>query len=147
MLSKYVTQATVFDINQIIAIEKDSYENPWTKNHFINDLKNKHSLNYVCKINSQLIGYLFGYLIEKEYYLNKITIKKNFRKQKNGKSLFQECVNDLSNKNVRCIQLEVSSLNLSAQKFYENLNFKYVGLRKDYYFRGNHGLLYNLDVK
>jgi len=147
MLSNYIEKTSIFDIDEIIMIEKDSYENPWKKQHFIDDIKNKYSLNYVYKNSNELRGYLFGYLIENEYHLNKITVKKTCRQKKVGKSLFFHCLKQLSEENVSCIQLEVNSLNLIAQKFYKSLNFIEVGVREKYYSDNQDALLYNLEIK
>ena len=147
MSSNYIIEASVFDIDEILMIEKDSYEKPWKKQHFADDIKNKFSINYVCKNSHELIGYLFGYLIEDEYHLNKITVKKTCRQKKVGKSLFAYCLKQLSHKNVNSIQLEVSSLNLIAQNFYKSLNFIEVGVREKYYSDNQDALLYNLEIK
>ena len=147
MLNSFVQIVRCNHINQIIPIEKESYANPWTEEHFKKDVRNPISLNFLYKKNNKLIGYLFGYLIKDEYHLNKITIKKKYRQKKIGSSLFSCCLSELINKNVRCIQLEVSSLNLTAQKFYKNLNFIKVGVRKNYYSKNEHALLYNLEIK
>ena len=134
-------------LNQIIEIEYDSYNNPWTKEHFKNDINHKCSMNYLYKKNNKLLAYLFGYLVGDEYHLNKITVKQKYRQKNIGKLLFLHCLDKLLKKNVKSIQLEVSSLNLIAQKFYENLNFKYVGIRNNYYAKNDHGLLYTLELK
>ena len=147
MSSNYTQNIRTLDVNDIISIERESYKNPWTKNHFQNDIKNKYSLNYMYKKDNELMAYLFGHLIQDEYYLNKITVKKKYRQKKIGESLFFHCFNELSDKNVRCIQLEVSSLNLIAQEFYKSLNFIEVGKRKSYYSKNEHALLYNLEIK
>ena len=84
MLVNYIKNANNYHINEILSIEKESYNNPWTKNHF---------------------------------------------------------------KNVRSIQLEVSSLNLTAQKFYKNLNFIQNGLRRNYYSKNEYALLYTLRIR
>jgi len=76
------------------------------------------------------------------FHFNKITMKK-YRQI----IIFIDCLMSLINKNVKYIQLEVSSLNLRAQKFYKKLNFKYVSIRENYYSRDEHTLLYILEVK
>ena len=143
----YIEDISLLDIDAIILIEKKSYKNPWTINHFKNDIQNKLSLNYMYKNNNELKGYLFGYLIKDEYHLNKITVKRIHRQKKIGKLLFFYCLKQLSSKNVRCIQLEVSSLNLIAQKFYKSLSFVEVGIRKKYYSEYDDALLYNLEIR
>ena len=147
MKSDFIKDINISDINELILIEEESYNNPWTRNHFKQDIENKYSLNYIYKKNNQLLGYLFGYLIGHEYHLNKITVKKKYRQKKIGKLLFLRCLKDLMVKDVRCIQLEVSSLNLIAQKFYKSLSFVEVGIRKKYYSDCEDALLYNLEIK
>ena len=138
---------SILDINKIILIENESYRKPWTKSHFENDIKNKQSINFMYKKNNEIIAYLFGYLIDDEYHLNKITVKKIYRGKKIGKTLFNYCLDELLLRNVKSIQLEVSSLNLVAQKFYKSLDFLQVGIRKKYYSENEDALLYNLEIK
>ena len=144
---KVIKKATNSHIDNIVNIEKESYQNPWTKKHFSNDISHSYAMNYVFIYNKELIGYLFGYLINGEYHLNKITIKNIYRGKSIGKELFLYCLKKLRDKRVKCIQLEVSSLNLIAQKFYKNLNFIYTGVRKDYYSKNEDALLYILRLK
>ena len=60
--------------------------------------------------------------------------------------IFSHCLDNLIKSQVKSIQLEVSSLNLVAQKFYKNLNFTDIGIRKDYYSKNEHALLYILEL-
>lgn len=145
--SDHIMEVKIADINEIIQIENSSYQSPWVKEHFEKDISNQYSINYIYKKDKELIGYLFGYLINDEYHLNKITIKEEHRCKKNGKLLFSYCLEKLINLDVKCIQLEVSSLNLIAQNFYKSLGFIKVGLRENYYSVHEHAVLYNLEIK
>ena len=145
--SKYIENVNITDIDEMILIENESYKSPWIKQHFKDDINNKYSMNYMYKKDKEILGYLFGYLIGEEYHLNKITVKEKYRSQRIGKSLFLHCLNELTNLNVKCIQLEVSSLNLIAQRFYKSLGFVIVGMRKSYYSEFEDAFLYNLEVK
>ena len=129
-------------INDIAKIEKETYNNPWTKQHIKNDVNHSYGVNYIYIQDKELIAYLFGYLIDDEYYLNKITVKEVYRQKNIGKYLFLYCMKKLKDKHVKCIHLEVSSLNLIAQKFYKNLNFIYSGVRKNYYSKNEDAFLY-----
>ena len=144
---QYIEYVDIIDIDEIIDIEYKTYNNPWTKEHFINDINKSYSINYMYKKNDKISGYLFGYLIEPEFHLNKITVVANERRKKIGRVFLNFCLKQLLFKNVKCIQLEVSSLNLIAQRFYKNLGFIRVGIRKKYYSEFEDALLYNLEVK
>ena len=145
--SDYIKKIKKADIDEIIQIENDSYKSPWIKEHFVKDISNQYSINYMYKRDKELIGYLFGYLINDEYHLNKITVKEQHRYKKIGKLLFSYCLDKLINLDVKCIQLEVSSLNLIAQNFYKSLGFIKVGLRQNYYSIHEDAVLYNLEIK
>ena len=147
MSPNYIQKITALDINDIVLIEKKTYKNPWSRTHFENDIENKFSINYKFKKNNELIAYMFGYLIDDEYQLNKITVKEKYRENNIGNLLFNYCLTHLLNKNVKIIQLEVSSLNLVAQKFYKNLKFRRVGVREKYYSNNEDAFLYNLEIK
>ena len=53
----------------------------------------------------------------------------------------------LTNKQIKTIYLEVSNFNLLAQKLYKEIGFKQCGIRKNYYSKGDHALLFNLDLR
>ena len=144
---KHIEDINIVDIDEIMLIESCSYKNPWVRSHFKNDINNKSSMNYIYRKDKKILGYLFGYLIKDEYQLNKITVKEEFRSQKIGKLLFSHCLNQLVDLNVKCVQLEVSSLNLIAQRFYKKIGFIRVGMRKKYYSEFEDALLYNLEIK
>ena len=145
--SKYIQGASISNIREILLIEQESYLSPWSEKHFKDDINNQNSINYIYKRDEELFGYLFGYLIDSEYHLNKITVKKKYRQNNIGKTLFYHCLDELVFKNVARIQLEVGSLNLIAQNFYKNIGFIQVGLRKKYYSKYEDALLYNLEMK
>ena len=146
-MSDYIENINILDLDEIAIIEKKAYRNPWTKRHFKSDINQKYSLNYKYVKNNKLIGYLFGYLIEDEYHLNKITVKEKFRARKIGKILLSYCLKKIADKNVKYIHLEVSSSNVIAQNFYRSFNFVNVGVRKKYYSKYEDALLYNLEIK
>ena len=59
-------------IDDILEIENSSYLRPWTKQSFMNEIDNEISSNWVYISSSKLIGYLFGWKIENEFYYKTI---------------------------------------------------------------------------
>ena len=49
-------------------------------------------------------------------------------------------------KNLNLILLEVSVNNIPAQKCYKSFGFTSIGVRKDYYSKGDDAILYNLNL-
>ena len=64
----------------------------------------------------------------------------------NGKTLIEHLICILYKRNIHRIYLESSIQNIHAQKLYESLNFHKIGLHKDYYTKGEHAILYYMDL-
>ena len=64
-----------------------------------------------------------------------------------GKELIQHIIIRLISYDVKVILLEVSANNVPSRKCYKSLGFIRMGIRKDYYSRGDDAILYNLDLK
>ena len=47
MSNSSIQTVRYYHINEIIPIEKESYNSPWAEEYFNNDIRNKCSLNYI----------------------------------------------------------------------------------------------------
>ena len=124
-----ILNATIYDFNSILSIEKD-LKLPTTNFKLFSNLIELDKIFVVKVISSnQLIGFveLQGDLEEAEIIT--LGIKKNFQNQGYGKQL----INFIIKKNYKNIFLEVSSSNLKALNFYKSLGFKKISIRKNYY--------------
>ena len=133
-------------LEQILSIERSSFSKPWTEYHFMSDLNNKISVNWVYLNNIQVIGYLFGWHVMDEYHLNNIAVAKRFRENGTAIYLLKNMVSYLNDIKVKSVLLEVSSSNLPARKLYEKMGFVPQGERKDYYTKGDDAVLYTLEI-
>ena len=124
-----ILNATIYDFNSILSIEKD-LKLPATNFKLFSNLMELDKI-FVMKVipSNQLIGFveLQGDLEETEIIT--LGIKKNFQNQGYGKQL----INFIINKNYKNIFLEVSLSNLKALNFYKSLGFKKISIRKNYY--------------
>lgn len=131
------------DIQNIIDMEKECFENKaWNKEMIESDFE-KRSSYLICYTNEdEPIGYL-GFLdLDSECEILRIGIRKRFRKQGYAQSLieylFDFCLEQKKDK----IFLEVSSLNNVAINLYRKMGFKLINVRKNYYSEGNDALNY-----
>lgn len=124
-----ILNATIYDFNSILSIEKD-LKLPATNFKLFSNLIELDKV-FVVKVipSNQLIGFveLQGDLEETEIIT--LGIKKNFQNQGYGKQL----INFIIKKNYKNIFLEVSLSNLKALNFYKSLGFKKISIRKNYY--------------
>ena len=132
-------------LQEILNIERKSFSNPWTEDHFKYDLNNKISVNWVYQDDEHVVGYLFGWQLIDEYHLNNIAVAESFRENGIGIQLLKNMLLCLKEVEVKSVFLEVSSSNLPARKLYEKMCFIPQSERKDYYTKGDDAILYMLE--
>ena len=142
-----IIPAQLHHLNDIIFIEKSAFNQPWTKNKFMNDIQSElDSENWVYVINEIVAGYIFGWIIQGEFHLNNIAVHPEYLRRSIGKNLIQHIIARVILRNVGVILLEVSAENIPARKCYQSLGFNQMGIRRDYYSMGDDAILYNLEL-
>ena len=143
-LRSIIIEANSSHVKDILDIEIKSFENPWSERSFISEMNNKVSSNWVCVLDSKLIGYLFGWHIKDEFHINNIAVHEKFRRFGIAQNMINNVALEFMLKN---IFLEVSKLNSKAILLYEKLGFKDNGTRKKYYSDGSDAILYKMDIE
>ena len=129
-----IAELSIKNIEEIVEIEQNAFDNPWTRNQFIESCKqaNKY-LNYVYYDSTKVIGYLISQIILDEVHLYKIVVSKQNQKNKVGSKLLRFMIEECKKLNKIRVCLEVDSENYKAINLYEKFNFINVGSRKKYY--------------
>ena len=81
-----------------------------------------------------------------EFHLNNIAVHIDFQRRYIGRTLIKHVSVRLQKQDIRRIYLEVSGKNIPGQQLYESLGFQQNGMRMDYYEKGEHALLYHMDL-
>tara|TARA_B100001123_G_C14476973_1_gene696791 strand:- start:102 stop:524 length:423 start_codon:yes stop_codon:yes gene_type:complete len=139
-----ILEANKQHLNQILEIESKSFENPWSHQSFLSELKNSVSSNWVFVRDTQLLGYIFGWDLDADYHINNIAVKPSYRRKGVAKKMIDNIIFSSKIKNV---YLEVSRLNNEAINLYEKMGFSKNGLRKKYYNNGSDAILYKMEIK
>ena len=128
------------DITKIYNIEKRVFVNSWSKDSILQELKReKNSINLVCEINNNLVGYFFSHTIKKEIHILNLAIDIAFQHKGNGKAFFCMIFNNfLKHANVF---LEVKRTNFPAINLYLGFRFEEIDIRKKYYIDGEDALV------
>ena len=141
-----ITKLSIANIEEIIRIEQSSFDNPWTRNQFIDCCKkfNKY-LNFVYNDTSKVIGYLISEIILDEVHLYKIVVSKNYQNNNVGSKLLRFMIEECKKLNKIRVCLEVDSQNSNAIKLYKQFGFLTVGTRNKYY-ANNDAILMDLGL-
>ena len=134
-------------LEEIVAIENKSFNKSWLLDLIESDLQSEMDTeNWVYLADKQVLGYIIGWILMDEYHLNNIAVHPYFLRRGIGKKLIHHVISHLILKNISVILLEVSANNIPAQKCYQSVGFTQMGIRKDYYSKGDDAILYYLDL-
>tara|TARA_B100001057_G_scaffold405525_1_gene418529 strand:+ start:6416 stop:6877 length:462 start_codon:yes stop_codon:yes gene_type:complete len=123
---------SIDDLSNVHNLEIESYDFPWTKEILRDCILYKYDA-FTIYFNNILVGYIIAKIAFPETHILNLTIRKNFRKKRLGTSLIKLIINDSIIRGTEDIILEVRVNNHDAIALYQKLDFKKVGVRKDYY--------------
>lgn len=130
------------DLDEIIAIEKKSFADPWSQRLFRETLLFPHSVNFVLESpGGEVVGYLNLYLIAQEGHLLNLAIHPAWRRQGLATAMLAHTIQYLRQRQALQLFLEVREKNQSAIGLYRKLGFEVVGKRKKYYAETNEDAL------
>ena len=125
------------DIDQILAIERDSFPTPWSANIFRSEIISPISQLLVARVGHEwgelVAGYLVYWQVADEIHLHNIAVRRDMRRQGIASRLLGEAVRCSRLKGARWMTLEVRRSNRAAQLFYEKFDFSVGGIRPGYY--------------
>ncbi|MEW6048447.1 MAG: ribosomal protein S18-alanine N-acetyltransferase [Bacillota bacterium] len=133
-LDLIVDPMRVRDLNEIMIIERLSFSTPWSKGAFLSELLENDRAHYlVARMDGRAVGYVGIWLVADEGHITNVAVHPDYRSRGVGRRLM-EAITDLARRRgARRLTLEVRKSNLRAQRLYESLGFRSVGVRRGYY--------------
>ncbi len=142
-----IVPAELQHLEEIVSIENSAFIKPWKKNQIKDAIQSDLDSEHWVYIMDELVaGYIFGWIIHDEFHLNNIAVHPEYLRRNIGKGLIRHIISRVISRDIKVVLLEVSANNISAQECYKSLGFTQMGIRKDYYFKGDDAILYNLDL-
>jgi [ribosomal protein S18]-alanine N-acetyltransferase len=125
---------TLSDVDQVVQIETICFPTPWSREAFVNEVKNNQFATYfVAENQGQVIGYIGCWIIIDEANITNVAVLPEYRGQKIGEALLRTAMELARLKKATKMSLEVRVSNMVAQNLYSKLGFKRGGIRKNYY--------------
>lgn len=121
----------------ILEIERLSFNTPWSKEAFYQELKNLLAFYLVALDKDKVVGYIGSWIIFDECHITNVAIHPQYRRQGIAKNLIKILKDTVKIRGVTGITLEVRLSNHSAQNLYKSLGFIECGIRKGYYTDNN----------
>lgn len=130
MLIRTMTQE---DVDGVLAVERECFSEPWTRNMFLGELKQKAAVYRVAEENGTIVGYMGMYHVADEGHITNVAVAQKFRRQGIAGALISHFLDLARQWQLIFLTLEVRRGNDSAISLYRKYGFCEVGVRPHYY--------------
>ncbi len=124
---------TTADINNVIAIERASFQFPWSTRFFLDELQMDCARSILAELEGRIVGYVLFWLLPEEVDIHNIAVHPDFRRQGIGRLLLEQVVAAARGQERLRVTLDVRLSNAPAQNLYRSFGFVTRGVRKGYY--------------
>ena len=123
------------DVDAILAIEEDSFTDPWSGPAFAPLVNRDHVYFVVATREGEVIGYAVAYVAGGEAEIANFAVAGCARGQGVGRILLEHLLTALRDAAAVDVWLDVRASNVAARALYERFGFQEVGRRRGYYRR------------
>jgi len=136
------------DLRQVLEIERTAFDNPWTSALFLQELRIPFSRILVMRPaggpEEPIVGYLCRWFVADEIHVLNVAVHPQYRRLGLGTMLLDEAMREARAAQAEAVTLEVRRSNQAAQRLYAAFGFEEVGVRRNYYGRGEDALIMRL---
>lgn len=126
------------DLEQVMAIERASFNAPWSRQLFLTEFRNPAVSTLLVALDARrssrtIAGYIVFWVVADEMHIMNLAVAQKERRQGIGEELVRYGLRHGHRKGAQAAYLEVRASNSAAQGIYSRLGFTRAGLRKGYY--------------
>ena len=123
------------DLDQVCAIEEETFSMPWSRKSFQDTISYYHTLFLVAELDGEIAGYCGCYQSLEEAEITNIAVRRQLQGHGIGRRLLMELMRLGKEQGAFAYTLEVRVSNQAAIHLYESLGFVSFGIRKNFYER------------
>ena len=132
-----IQQMDIKDLDEVLSIEASGSLAPWSKNMFIEEMRNAFAFCFVIRKEDgpdrPVIGFICFRNMAEESELLKICVHPEYRELGVGKKLMKFYIDFSRERGIKTFYLEVHSSNHSAIHLYQSFSYQPSGMRKEFY--------------
>ena len=121
------------DMAEVLDIESEGFEYPWSEEDFIRCLRQRNCIGMVAEHDDKVVGFMIYELHKSRLHILNFAVAAEYRRRGVGSQMIAKLVAKLSNQRRTRILLEVRETNLDAQLFFRNSSFRAVSVLRDFY--------------
>jgi len=117
----------------VAEMERQCFSDPWSEKSVASELDNPLSLWLIAEVDGVVAGYVGSQTVLDSADMMNLAVSPSFRRQGIGERLVNCLTEELKEKGVKTLLLEVRISNEPARELYQKLGFEVVGKRPRYY--------------
>ena len=121
------------DMPEVLQIEQNSFEFPWSEEDFFRCLRQRNCIGMVAEQNERVVGFMIYELHKNKLHILNFAVHPTARRTGIGAQMVAKLVNKLSTHRRQKITLAVRERNLIAQVFFRAHDFKATRVLRNYY--------------
>jgi ribosomal-protein-alanine N-acetyltransferase len=124
------------DMPEVLQIEHDSFEHPWTEDEFLAALREGNRIAFAAEVGEQVAGYMLYEMHKTRFHIHNFAVRPDHRRQGVGRKMIERLLSKLSYYGRKTVTTEVRETNLAAQLFFRSLGFVATKVLRAYYDNG-----------
>ena len=124
------------DMPTVCAIERYSFEFPWTEEQFLVCLRSRDCIGMVAEYEERVVGFMIYELFKQRLHLLNFAVHPDYRRNGIGSAMLAKLASKLVGRRTS-VMLEVRETNVEAQLFLKAVGFRAVSVLKGFYDESN----------
>ena len=121
------------DMDDVLAIENEGFEFPWSEDDFTRCLRQRNCIGMVAEHDDRIVGFMIYELHKTRLHVLNFAVAREYRRLGVGTQMIDKLIGKLSQQRRSRILLEVRETNLAAQLFFRRCGFRAVSVLRDFY--------------
>ncbi len=121
------------DMREVLALEQEAFEFPWSEEDFTRCLRQRNCIGMVAESDDSVVAFMIYELHRSRLHVLNFAVARSHRRLGIGSRMMEKLVGKLSPDRRSRIVLEVRETNLPAQLFFRSLGFRAISVLKDFY--------------
>ena len=121
------------DLVEVLAIEQEAFEFPWSEDDFIRCLRQRNCIGMVAEMAESVVAFMIYELHRSRLHVVNLAVRRSHRRLGVGTLLLDRLAAKLAPDRRDRILLEVRERNLPAQVFFRALGYRAIAVLKDFY--------------
>ena len=121
------------DMAEVLDIESQSFEFPWSEDDFIRCLRQRNCIGMVAEQDERLVGFMIYELHKTQLRILNFAVAVDRQRRSVGRQMVDKLISKLSSQRRTRITLEVRETNLYAQLFFRDCGFVAINVVRNLY--------------